>query len=94
MDECDEESDQNKCNGIKVEYDDFYCYKADLFNNPYSRCIAYPKKKEKQKMYWDILNGLYKELFSMEGKSIIQSWKPTNSGKSEEFDGETLKEMF
>ena len=30
MEECDECDDQTQCNSIEVEYDDFYCFKANF----------------------------------------------------------------
>ena len=72
MDECGEADDHSVCNSIKVEYDDFYCYKANLYEDEKGTCIPYPKKKEEQKIYWDLFNGLNKELFSSIGKYINQ----------------------
>ena len=84
MDECDECTDQSKCNSINVESENLYCFKADLYD-PYAeeyseygldyeeeetKCIVFPKKAETQKLYWQIINGFIKELFSFYGKSL------------------------
>ena len=31
LDQCELETDQGKCNSINLEYDDFYCFKADYY---------------------------------------------------------------
>ena len=72
MDECDEETDQSKCNSIEVEYDDFFCFKVDFLDVD-SKCISYPKEANYQKAYWNLYNGLLKELFSSEGNEIKTS---------------------
>ena len=57
MDECNECTDQSKCNSIEFESDNLFCFKADIYNNipeEYSQygfeyedektqCIAFPK---------------------------------------------------
>ena len=106
MNECGETDDLSVCNSIKVEYDDFYCYKANnLFGEYNETCIPYPKKKDEQKMYWDLYNGLNKELLSSIGKYIneeinleelysqIESRTPTQK-EMELIMSATLKELL
>lgn len=74
MDECDRETDKNKCNSIEVEYDDFFCFKVDFVGaNSNSSCISYPKEANYQKAYWNLYDGLMKELFSSEGNELKNS---------------------
>ena len=105
MDECGEADDHSVCNSIKVEYDDFYCYKANLYEDEKGTCIPYPKKKEEQKIYWDLFNGLNKELFSSIGKyineeinleeleSLPETRKPTQK-EIEQYMSAKLKEFL
>ena len=106
MNECGETDDLSVCNSIKVEYDDFYCYKANnLFGEYNETCIPYPKKKDEQKMYWDLYNGLNKELLSSIGKyineeinvkeleSILETRTPTQK-EIEQYMSGKLKELL
>ena len=73
IEECESTKDQKYCNNIKIEFDDFYCYKANLLDNKNTKCLAFPKEKEKQKLYGNLINGLFKDLFSFFGKEINDS---------------------
>ena len=72
MEECDECDDQTKCNSIEVEYDDFYCFKANFFGEG-TGCISYPKEGEYQKAYWNLFSGLIKEIFSISGIALKET---------------------
>ena len=70
LDQCELETDQGKCNSINLEYDDFYCFKADYYfggQKQQSGCLPFPKNGNKQNMCRDLLNGLNKELTSSYG---------------------------
>ena len=72
MEECDECDDQTKCNSIEVEYDDFYCFKANFFGEG-TGCISYPKEGEYQKAYWNLFSGFIKEMFSISGSELKET---------------------
>ena len=75
MFECSNALDQRKCNDIKVELSDFYCFKAKLFFNKLTKCFPFPKKAKKQKLYLNIHNGLTKELYSFFGSYVKEMEK-------------------
>ena len=69
IEDCEDSNDQNSCNSIEVEYDDFFCYKAE-FHEESPRCTALPKDENNQKLYWNMLNGFIKEMYSYIGSYI------------------------
>lgn len=75
MDDCTYSTDQDLCNSIKVEDNSLYCFKADLYDplreEVVSQCLVYPKTAEYQKLYWQLENGLNKELYSIDGKNYV-----------------------
>ena len=62
--ECNEAKDVNTCNNIKIEYNDFYCFKAKYWDVDESQCVAIPKNQEYQKLYARMVIGFNKEMFS------------------------------
>lgn len=83
IEDCEDSNDQNSCNSIEVEYDDFFCYKAEL-HDELPKCTALPKDENNQKLYWNMLNGFMKEMYSDIGsyirEEIIESKEDFENG--------------
>ena len=57
MDECDEATDQEKCNSISIGQKGLYCFKADIENEDgedeeyKNHCMTFPTNADNQKIY-------------------------------------------
>ena len=80
MDECNECTNQNLCNSIDVGNENFYCFKTDFPNSDVkSKCQAFPKEAEHQKLYFQLNISLTKELFSCYANDYISSYGEENA---------------
>ena len=71
IDQCNEETDINKCNNIQIEFDGYYCYKANLYDDKESKCTCLPKDPDNQKIFWKFRDGFLKEFASGVGKDSL-----------------------
>ena len=67
IEDCNSCTNQNLCNDIKVEFEDFYCFKYSHEGASASQgCISFPiNKNQNQKSFLNIYNGLVKEINSI-----------------------------
>ena len=64
-DECNECTNQKLCNSIDVGNENLYCFKVEYFDpDGKSKCLAFPKEAEHQRLYYQLQNGFIKELSS------------------------------
>lgn len=90
IEQCDDETDINKCNNIQIEYDGFYCFKAKLYDDNDSKCTVLPKDPDNQKIFWKLRDGFMKEMLSGYGKHLLDDYgegeKEEELNIDEEFD--------
>ena len=86
IEDCNSCTNQNLCNDIKVEFEDFYCFKYSHEGASASQgCISFPiNKNQNQKSFLNIYNGLIKEINFQKSKGeliIISEQKKIHTKK-------------
>ena len=61
--ECNNETDINKCNSIKIEYNNFYCFKAKFYNNDDLKCMSFQRILKIKKFFGSLCLDLEKKFF-------------------------------